>query len=187
MFPNDTNHKIYSTIDNQNHDEDYVKHKFSSFIDQEFSYGNKVNTKNNININKHLESAIFLDGNMSLEPRLFEYIKKKKFYKDNKIEEIIPLEKQFQITDTDMKIIRDFLMGKKNMYTSKKYTRPVDNLGEKFVLLSEQLKGDKRVPKVDYMKNPYKANVPIPKFDGVQFSDAPLIMGARDLMIQTKK
>ncbi|ARF10585.1 hypothetical protein Hokovirus_2_112 [Hokovirus HKV1] len=156
----------------------YVNHKFSQYIDQEFSYNNSVNKPV-----KKLETQIFLDGNVSLEPRLFEYIKKKKYYRDNNIEELVPLEKQFLITEIDKSIIRDFLKGKKNMYSNKKYLPKYQEMGQKFEFLSEKLKNDKRIPKIDNMKNPYRTKAP-EQIDNIPMNQVPNIMGARDFIIK---
>ena len=42
------------------------------------------------------------DEIMLLEPRLMEYIGKKKFYKENDIQPAVPLETEYQITKNDI-------------------------------------------------------------------------------------
>lgn len=56
------------------------------------------------------------DNSMMLEPRLQEYIKKKKYYKKNKIKPCVEPEKEFQITDRDRRLLRDFISNGKDMY-----------------------------------------------------------------------
>jgi hypothetical protein len=56
------------------------------------------------------------DGGIMLEPRLQEYIKKKKYYKDNGIEPCVSLEKEYQITNRDKKFLKSFIRGRRDMY-----------------------------------------------------------------------
>jgi hypothetical protein len=56
------------------------------------------------------------DGNIMLEPRLQEYIKKKILYKQDNIKPSVSLEKEFQINTSDKQLIKNFLKGKKDMY-----------------------------------------------------------------------
>ena len=44
----------------------------------------------------------------NLEPRLQEYIKKKKYYRENNIVSPVPIETQYMITDRDKKILNDY-------------------------------------------------------------------------------
>lgn len=48
---------------------------------------------------------------ISLEPRLQEYVNKKKQYKINKVQPSVPLEKEFNITREDMHIINNYMKG----------------------------------------------------------------------------
>jgi hypothetical protein len=52
-----------------------------------------------------------VDGGMILEPRLQEYVKKKKFNKFYNIETCIPLEREYMITRKDLARIRAFIKG----------------------------------------------------------------------------
>jgi hypothetical protein len=45
------------------------------------------------------------NSNPSIEPRLSEYIKKKKFFEENNVSPTVPLEKQYMITSCDLKKI----------------------------------------------------------------------------------
>lgn len=59
------------------------------------------------------------NSNMSLEPRLVEYLKKKKFYEENNINtDANCMEKQYQITRNDLDKINKF-MNTKEVYTQK--------------------------------------------------------------------
>ena len=46
---------------------------------------------------------------INLEPRLIEYLKRRKYYEENNIDVVVPLEKQYMITKHDMNIIRKYL------------------------------------------------------------------------------
>jgi len=88
--------------------------------------------------NKHAE--------MSLEPRLQEYMAKKKYYIDNDIEPSVPLEKQFQITPMDIKIIKSYARGNTNVYdkVAKKYQKEGPSR-KKYTFPSKELMNDKRI------------------------------------------
>jgi len=51
-----------------------------------------------------------------LEPRLQEYIKKKTYYKKNKIKPSIPLEQEFSISKEDIKRLKAFVKGDRDLY-----------------------------------------------------------------------
>jgi len=136
-------------------------------VDYDFNYNGVVNFEKKPIYDKYdaqlekINSAVFLDGKMSLEPRLQEYLRKKIFYKRGGIQPQVKLSKSYQITPHDRTIMKQFLSGKTNMYSrpSKVITNPNTNQNkpkEKFVFLADQLKGDKRVPKIDYEPNRYK-------------------------------
>ena len=89
------------------------------------------------------------NGDVMLEPRLQEYLKKRQFYKQNNIIPCVKLEQEFQITSVDRKILRDFIRGKRDIYdTGKldKYTRSCEN---KRYFPSSLLKADPRVPQIE--------------------------------------
>lgn len=78
------------------------------------------------------DSNLFDCNGIYLEPRLQEYIKKKKYYKENRIETEIPLEKEFNITKEDLRKIKALLRGDKDIYNHKKqdeYTDYVEMTG----------------------------------------------------------
>jgi hypothetical protein len=62
-------------------------------------------------------------GSIQLEPRLQEFIRRKKFNEENDIEPPIPEEKEFCITPHDLKIIKRFKQGKEKIYTSKRLAK----------------------------------------------------------------
>lgn len=59
------------------------------------------------------------DGNIMLEPRLQEYLKKKEYFKRNNIETSISIEQEFMITPDDKEKISMFLHGNKKIYNPK--------------------------------------------------------------------
>lgn len=62
----------------------------------------------------------FVCDGIMLEPRLQEYIKKKMYYKENNIQPDIPFEQEFNITKGDLKRVKAFLKGDKDIYNNKK-------------------------------------------------------------------
>jgi hypothetical protein len=68
------------------------------------------------------EQAFNIDS-IQLEPRLQEYIRRKKFNEENDIEPQIPEEQEFCITPHDLKIIKRYKQGKKNLYTPKRLAK----------------------------------------------------------------
>lgn len=59
-------------------------------------------------------------GSIQLEPRLQEYMRRRKFNEENDIEPAIPEEKEFCITPYDLKIIKRYNQGSKKLYTSRR-------------------------------------------------------------------
>lgn len=108
-------------ISDDNYRMSYPDHEFSKYIDNEFSFSNNVSDmnmgSNRVNVNRI--PNIMCEGNIMLEPRLQEYIRKKKYYKENNIQPVIRLEKEFSITEHDKKVIKNFLRGKKDMYKTE--------------------------------------------------------------------
>ena len=117
----------------------YPKHEFTKYIDMKSINSNKyINENNNKNNN----------DKMMLEPRIQEYIKKKKYYKTQNIKPIVDLEKEFQISKIDKKIIREYIRGKeiKNIY-KKKYNNNESLKKKIFPSSKNGLRNDPRVPK----------------------------------------
>jgi len=139
-------------------------------LDYDFSYNGSVNFEKKQFNDKYdetlekISNAVFLDGSVSLEPRLQEYLRKKILYKRTGIQPQIKLSQTYQITPQDRQAMKNFLNGKKNIYAKGNYNVNNSNVlltqrpekTEKFVFLADQLKHDKRVPKLDYTPNKYR-------------------------------
>ncbi len=99
----------------------YPEHKFSHLIDSDFSFGghstNIEYPSKTDTVNK-LKNAR-CDGTVMLEPRLQEYMKKKRTYKRENIAPCVSLEKEFQITPLDRKVLRNFLKGRTDLYNTE--------------------------------------------------------------------
>jgi hypothetical protein len=101
-------------------------------------------SKKNNDYNKYNCNGILL------EPRLQEYIKKKKYYKSNNIQPGVPLEKEFDITQEDINLIKNLKSGNKNIYDNdaqeKLYIKSNDNFDIKtgFLDPDEMYKADPR-------------------------------------------
>ena len=146
---------IYHIMYNQQ-DTIYMTQRALGSIDKQFNFSNEVYpSRDNMIKTKNM----MCDGDIMLEPRLQEYIKKKKFYKQNNIDPNISLEKEFSITNKDKKILKDFLNGKKNMYLKgNKYNEPkFDGKNKSFPSKSFR-DDDPRVLKVNNIK--YNNNIP---------------------------
>jgi hypothetical protein len=86
---------------------------------------------------------IELKNNLTLEPRLQEYLKKKSFYKKNNIDPSFDLEREFNITKDDRMRMKGFLRGSKDLYCNDtKYTAPEENMG--FSIKHDDFKNDPR-------------------------------------------
>lgn len=180
----------------------HPQHKYSKYIDTDFSYSNNVKSVDSI---AHTKVSITdalknmqCDGGIMLEPRLQEYLKKKKYYKDNNIEPCISLEKEFLITVRDKKFLKDFIRGRRDMY--KKECHQLKNeknsrYKPKQSFPSKQFRdNDSRVQKINKQTHDMPLNmgmfVPDKKNDRyyegkVQNMDK--IMDARDLKLQSDK
>lgn len=165
-------------------------------LDYDFNYNGAVNfekipihDKYDVQLEK-INNAVFLDGTMSLEPRLQEYLKKKIKYKRARIEPEIKLSKTYQITPRDRIIMRQFLNGKTNIYAKGNYnvTNVKNNDKKKMVFLADKLKNDKRVPKIDYAPNKFKniKNIQTMGMFGEEVfcNEIPDIIDSRDFIIR---
>lgn len=95
----------------------------------------------------HLGSNYYdcnMDDEIGLEPRLLEYIRKKKFFKENNIE-IDFLDKEFAITKTDISKIKAYIKGDKNNYINA-HSDIVDM--SKATFPSSELKKDPRLERI---------------------------------------
>jgi len=61
----------------------------------------------------------FNQETIQLEPRLQEYMRRKKFNNQNSIRSDIPEEQEFAITRDDLKMIRKYTKGNENLYSEK--------------------------------------------------------------------
>lgn len=97
-------------------------------------------------------------GNMMLEPRLQEYIKKRKFNKENNIQSIVPLEKEFSITNNDKKLLRSFLGGNTDVYRQEQYEKIMSQKKKQTSFPSSTFKDDSRVLKINKPDNKVPLN-----------------------------
>jgi hypothetical protein len=63
---------------------------------------------------------------INLEPRLQEYIKKKIHYKKNRIDPVVPLEQEFCISQEDIRRLKAFKSGDRDIYNHKKQGKFLD-------------------------------------------------------------
>jgi hypothetical protein len=91
------------------------------------------------------------DGIM-LDPRLRNYIQYRKAYERDGIDTGVPLEKMFQISKEDLKTIRKFTHGKRDLYTMKKLgsseTNFVKRIKQKFENVNDKFKNDPHYKKI---------------------------------------
>jgi len=76
-----------------------------------------------------------MNGNsITLEPRLREYINKKRYYAENDIDPVVPLEEQYTISDYDRKILRSYLKGDTKTFEKRAKKNPdmLDARGQRF-------------------------------------------------------
>ena len=127
-----------------------MNNKFSGYFDQNFNFNNIVQQQNTSD--DRLNNMI-CDNNIMLEPRFQEYLKKNRYYKDNNIEPTISAEKEFQITNVDLRLLRSFLNGNKKVYNKKVYNKLNESKTQsKPSFPSSKFKDDKRVPKIEKSK-----------------------------------
>ena len=111
-------------------------------------------------------------GSIQLEPRLQEYIRRKRFNEENDIDPPIPEEKEFGITPYDLKVIKRFRQGKEKVYTSKRlatdphFIKP-DNTGFEDTI-DNDFKKDPRYQRLQRKMQSHKdAQKQIRNFDGI--------------------
>lgn len=86
--------------------------QYQKYFNNNFNFNNEV-------MNEKMSGSCLqmkCENNIMLEPRLQEYIKKKKTYKKSGFVPCISLEKQYQITEMDIKVMKAFLKGNKQIY-----------------------------------------------------------------------
>lgn len=125
-----------------------TNNKFSGYFDPKFNFNNIVQPSENESGDR-LQNML-CEGNIMLEPRLQEYLKKKRYYRDNNVEPCITPEKEFMITSSDLKILRSFLGGNRKIYQKKTYNKLISSKQHKKPQFpSSKFKDDKRVPKIE--------------------------------------
>lgn len=90
-----------------------------------------------------------------LEPRLQEYMRKKEYCKQNKMQGVITPEEEYSITQRDLKKIKMFSLGNKDMYNQDNMDKfidedegPIYDDPEKHFFMSHELKNDPRLMKL---------------------------------------
>ena len=95
-----------------------------------------------------------LDGTMMLNPRLQEYLAKKKLYKEKNITTCVPLEKTYGITSSERREIREYLKGKTDLYKSqpisleKKHSKIISKKRNKKQMFPSSMNGLRDDPRV---------------------------------------
>ena len=187
--------------ENQNQ---HPQHKYSKYIDNDFSFSNKVGCDESSARVNYLDKVSMVDalknmrcdGGIMLEPRLQEYIKKKKYYKDNNIEPCISLEKEYLITVRDKKFLKEFIKGRRDMYKRENQQLKSERRNKqqpKRSFPSKQFRDDDpRVPKLKNLAHemPINRGMFVPEGDNELYYEDPIqevdeIMDARDLKSST--
>jgi hypothetical protein len=168
----------------------YPNHKHSKFIDQGFSFNNVVDYPSKVDM---VDALKFMrcDGGIMLEPRLQEYLRKKKYYLDNNIEPCIKLEEEYLITSRDKKMLKAFLNGRKDIYDTENpefnpYIR--EKKQKKKYFPSKGFREDPRVQKIEkpVMNKPVNRGMFAPERGEIHYEDNDVydvdpIMSGRDL------
>ena len=112
-------------------------------------------------------------GSIQLEPRLQEYIRRKRFNEENDIEPPIPEEKEFDISSHDLKVIKQYRSSTKPVYTPKRLARdpnfikPKSN-GFNSTNYDEEFKKDPRYQRILKKAQSHRdAQKKIRNFDGI--------------------
>lgn len=95
---------------------------------------------------------VMCNAPLSLEPRLQEYLNKKKYYGENNIKPVVPLEQEYMITDNDRRTVITFLNGDQDIYNftkAKQSTIGMETVAPtKNFFPSSKFKPDKRLEKM---------------------------------------
>jgi hypothetical protein len=94
----------------------YPEHEFSKYIDNDFSFSNQVQYSSKADLVDMIKYSR-VEGGIMLEPRLQEYIKKRKHYTDTRTKPCISPEKEYSITERDIKALRSFFKGSNQNYS----------------------------------------------------------------------
>ena len=129
----------------------FPEHEFSHLIDPKMSFDNSYVPDNPRDKHDLVTKLINIrcDGELTLEPRLQEYMKKKKYYRDNNIKPCVALEKEFQITKDDVRRMKRFLNDKKDFYLPNKSKLSCELRHKKPSFPSSRFPSDTRVLKPD--------------------------------------
>lgn len=124
--------------------------KYSSYFDNGFNFNNIVQPSKEEMVDKL--KYMSCTGNIMLEPRLQEYIKRKQFHKNNNVTPCISPEKEFQITSQDKRILREYLSGNRDIYSKYTLEKGVNCERRKRYFPSKEFRDDARVPDIEKMK-----------------------------------
>lgn len=168
----------------------YPNHEYSKYIDPQMSFSNQVSYPSKSELVDALKN-VRCSGGIMLEPRLQEYLKKKKYYKENNIKPCFSLESEFQITNVDRRVLRAFLMGARDMYDPKNiaFSEFIDDSKQtKRKFPSNGYRDDPRVQKIKKpcTDRPINRGMFVPDGPGEYFYEDPItpvddILDARDL------
>jgi hypothetical protein len=143
-------------------------------FDQQFNFDNKIVSKPR---SRH-ELEDFRCGGIMLEPRLQEYLKKKKMYHEQNILPVISIEQEFSITPEDKKKMAQFFSGKNNLY-DKNTIETKNTKTEKMVFPSSSFKKD---PRVKEIKKPSMDKIPDMTPNNIQVSRLQYPLHGRDII-----
>lgn len=166
---------------------EFPNHEYSKYMDPQFNYNNVVYPTKEEVVDKLKNMRC--DGNIMLEPRLQEYLKKKKYYKEMNVKPCVSPEKEYQITNRDKKMLKEFLKGDTEIYDQNhpkfNYKRRTRTPHKK-CFDSKYLLKDPRVPKLNHpeMVKPANMGMFVPE-RGETFYEGPLrdvdpVMDSRD-------
>ena len=174
---------------------DYPSHEFSKYIDNQFSFQGDVpyeNKSENISISDRVKH-VKCDGNIMLEPRLIEYLRKKEYYKKHPdIKPCINLEHEFSIKENDILKIKSVLRGNKDIYNYKNNELNKNQNQKQQYFPSKEFRDDKRVKKIvnDVPKKIVNRGMFVPEKGNTYYEDprvdTDIIMDGRDFSSDNK-
>ena len=126
---------------------------FANQFDNSFNFNNRVARQPTSRRNL---TDFTCDNGIMLEPRLQEYLKKKRYYRENGIDPPVPLEKQYQISRDDRNRLNRFFNGESGLYDTRKFPLE-DKERPRYYFPSKKFREDPRVPKI---KKPEMERVP---------------------------
>lgn len=152
------------------------QHEFSKYIEQPF-----INKQVNRQINVTPQSNFYCKDDIMLEPRLQEYIKKKEYYRENNITPCISLEKEFQISRSDITKIKTFVSGNKNI-NHNNIPRELNNGKKNKFPQYESLKSIYPTPPKNYFSNTPSPNDAIYSSSNFNNTYSSNILDSRDFL-----